>query len=332
MAGWKSLTGAVGRAADYLTPGAGSNRLTDWSGWGDPVRQNGGASGSWESAYTPPASSVTQDSSMADWRKGIEDEMRRLTSSMAPTPKLAQFDVLGNYRQAQSAAERAQNPLYEQKLNQFLARNEAKRGQARGRFNLEAETIGMEKANTIEENQINRGRTAEDTQMAIEGINIAEGNYQGNEGREFDQQYRQAAEQIAASGMATSGLGRQQSSDAIRLRNVTNQQQLDAFNSQREAKQLFKERTFEDLARGDVNAEKLATSRTRAAQFDLDSAIEDLFWDEEVFKVENESERLKAVRSDAQNYQQLGIEQFLAGLQGSGMSAQDIAYNRQVYA
>jgi hypothetical protein len=307
------------------------------SNWQDPTKAVGSFNGR---AYNyagdwlgpAPGSTTQNNNDNAKYMADLQAQIRALNNQMAQQPKLAKFDVMANWRNAQSAAERAVNPLYEKKLSNFLEQNQAKRVRKQGEFNLTKEQTAQELADTLSTNAINRTRTAEDTQMAVDTINTKESQFQTDEGQSFDANYRQVAEQLAASGAATTGMGKQQTSDMVRLRNVTSQRQLDEFQGQREAKQLFKTRTFEDLARGDEQANRLATSKTKAAQFDLDAYIEDLAFDETNFRMSNEAERMSAVYADAENQRQLGVEQFLAGLAGSGYGAKDIAYNRQVYA
>ena len=271
------------------------------------------------------------DNSAAQWAS-LSAEIRRLQNSLAAQPKLASFDIMSNWRQAQSAAEKAQNPLYERKLNEFLERNVQKKQYKQNEFNLGNENIQLEKNQALEDSATSRVRTEQDTQGAIDKINQSEGYYQQDEGQQFDTDYRQLAEQVAAEGGSETGLGRQQSYDAIKLRNITNERQLNEFKGQREAKQLFKERTFEDLARGDERATILATNKTKAAQFDFDDYLNELAYNEKVFRQDNETARLEAVLRDTANYEKAGVESFLAGLAGQGFSAKDIAYNRSVYA
>lgn len=259
-------------------------------------------------------------------------ELRRLQNSIPPAPRLANFNVMANWQAAQSAAERAVNPLYDKYLNDFLAQTAAKKSTKQREFNLNLETIGQEKDYTLGENQVQRGRTAEDVTSALEKIGKNEEVFQTDEGQQFDTNYRKAAEELAAGGMATSGIGKQSTADQIRLRNVSSQRQLDEFQGQREAKNLFKTRTFEDLTRGDNRATQLAESKTKAAQFDLDKYLEDLGFEETKFRQENEFQRLQSVFQESQTREKTGVEQFLAGLVGQGYSAQDIAANRQVYA
>lgn len=273
-------------------------------------------------------SSVVEDPGLAL----LKAQNAELSRQLSATPRLAKFDVMSNWNNAKSAAERAVNPLYEKKLNDFLEQNQAKSVRKTNEFNMNLENITNEKANTLAENAVGRTRTAEDTALAIEGINTKEGQFQTDEGQSFDQNYRAAAEELAASGAATTGMGKQQTSDMIRLRNVSSQRQLDEFQGQRQAKELFKTRTFEDLARGDATAAQLAESKQKAAQFDLDAYLEDLAFDEKNTRFDNEIARQSAVYENAQQQEKIGVEQFLAGLTGAGYGAKDIAYNRSVYA
>jgi hypothetical protein len=274
----------------------------------------------------------TAESDNAKWMREQTAKYDALLAAANARPKLAQFDVMANWRTAKSAAEKYVNPLYEDKLNKFLQQQTAKKARKQQEFNLTTENIGQEKTTALGENEISRTRTAEDTANAITKVNTLEGQFQDDEGQQFDQNYRAAAEQIAASGGAQTGMGRQQTSDMVRLRNVTSQRQLDEFQGQREAKQLFKTRTFEDLMRGDQQVEQLATSKTKAAQFDLDSYLEDLAFDEVNKRDELDMWKAEQTYNKTQELDRIGTEEFLAGLVGSGRySAEDIAYNRQVY-
>ena len=248
-----------------------------------------------------------------------------------PTPRLANFDVMANWRNAQSAAEKAVNPLYDRKLNDFLAQNQAKRVRKQQETTMRNELTDFDLTTTKEGNEITRQRTAEDVAGAIQKINTVEKNYQTDEGEDFDTNYRATAEAVAASGGATTGMGRQMTADMIRLRNVTNKRQLDEFNEQRQTKEMFKTRTFADLARSDTLAEKTAENSKKMAQFDLDAYLEDLAFDETNFRMSNEQERLGAVLNEAKTQQSLGTSQFLAGLKAQGYSAADILANAQVY-
>ena len=189
----------------------------------------------------------------------------------------------------------------------------------------------MSKSNALEDSRVNRARTEQDVTQAVQNINKSEGIYQQDEGQAFDQNYRQVAEQLAAAGAATTGLGKQQTSDMVRLRNVQNQRQLDEFVGQREAKQLFKDRTFEDLLRGDQRAEALAANQMKGARFDLDSAMQDIAIDEEANTFAAEIERGDKASQIAESVYRNNVDTWLAGLAGQGYSTNDIATTASIY-
>ena len=85
------------------------------------------------------------------------------------------------------------------------------------------------------------------------------------------------------------------------------------------------------MARGDKNAQDVATAKDKAAQFDLDSYLEELAADETVFRTDNEVKRLADISAQQQTYAQQGTQAFLASLAGAGWRPQDIALAYQVY-
>lgn len=261
----------------------------------------------------------------------LDDMLKAIRAAQTPAPRIANWNYADNWAKAMEQGKAEAQSLYDAKIAQLAKRIEVAKNQARGKYNLAAEGIQMGKDNTLQDNQVNRVRTAEDTTKAIENINQAEGIYQTDEGQAFDQNYRQVAEQLAASGAAGTGLGKQQTSDMIRLRNVQNQRQLDEFQGQREAKQLFKDRTFEDLLRGDQRAEQLAANSLKGAKFDLDSALEDIAIDEDNNKFVYEIERGNNATERGMSIYDTNVNNWLAGLSGQGYNANDIATTASIY-
>jgi len=260
-----------------------------------------------------------------------DDMMKAIRAAQPPTPRIANWNYADNWNKAMEQGKAEAQSLYDAKIAQLAKRINVAREQATGKFNLASEVIGMTKANALEDNRVNRARTEQDVGQAIQNINKSEGIYQQDEGQAFDQNYRQVAEQLAAAGAATTGLGKQQTSDMIRLRNVQNQRQLDEFVGQREAKQLFKDRTFEDLLRGDQRAEQLAANQLKAARFDLDSAMQDIAIDEDNNRFVAEIERGNNASDRAQSIYSTNVNNWLAGLADQGYSANDIATTASIY-
>lgn len=262
---------------------------------------------------------------------GLQRQMAALQQQLAYQPKLPTFDVLGNYNRARSTAESAVNPLYQKYLTDFLAAQQMRKGNKQQETELAKQANATNLSQTLAESAVNRGRAAEDTATAIGQLNVQEGQMQQDTGTQFDIDRRAAAEANAASGLTTSGIGRNNMFVQEEQRNISEDRQVKEFENQRQAKQLFKSRTFEDLARGDENAKTISSQRDASAQFDLDSYLEELAAEETQYRLDNEVKRLGDINSQTQTYASQGTQAFLASLAGAGWRPQDIALAYQVY-
>lgn len=275
-----------------------------------------------------PPKPKAQDNS---YLQGLQSQLAALQSQLAYQPKLAKFDVMGNFNRARSQAEQSVNPLYEKYLRDFLAKQQMQRENKQGETTLRKQSNATELAQALAESGVTRTRTTEDTAAAVQKLTEQEGQFQEDSGTQFDVDRRANAESIAASGLTTSGLGQMKMFEQQDQRNVSEERQVKEFNNQRDAKRLFATRTFEDLARGDENARTISSQKDEAAQFDFDSYLRELAADETQFRTQNEVERLGAINSQAQTYERQGTQQFLASLAGAGWRPQDIALAYQVY-
>jgi hypothetical protein len=275
-----------------------------------------------------PPKPKQQDNS---YLQGLQSQLSALQQQLAYQPKLAKFDVMGNFNRARSSAEQAVNPLYEKYLRDFLAKQQIQKENKGGEVNLRKQSNAMELAQSLAESGVNRGRTVEDTAAAIDKLNEQEGQMQQDTGTQFDVDRRALAEDIAARGMTSTGIAGGQMFDQQNMRNISEERQVKEFTNQREAKKLFSMRTLEDLARGDENAKQISSQKDTEAQFDLDAYLRELAADETQFRTENEVKRLGDINSQAQTFERQGTQQFLASLAGAGWRPQDIALAYQVY-
>lgn len=262
---------------------------------------------------------------------GMQSQLAALQQQLAYQPKLPTFDVLGNYNRARSTAEQYVNPLYQKYLTDFLAKQQMRKGNKQQETELAKQANATDLSQSLAESMINRGRATEDTANAVGQLNVQEGQMQQDTGTQFDIDRRATAEANAASGLTTSGLGRNNMFVQEEQRNISEDRQVKEFENQRQAKQLFKSRTFEDLARGDENAKTISSQKDQAAQFDFDSYVEELAAEETQYRLDNEVKRLGDISSQTQTYATQGSQQFLASLAGAGWRPQDIALAYQVY-
>lgn len=293
-----------------------------------------GASGSWEAPKPAPVKPayVAPDNSAANELARMQSEynalLRQQINSM---PRLYTYDTNSSYDRAKKAAEVNQRPLFDLKLGKFLENIGTQRNQINQEATLSREGTAMENQQTREDNATNRTRTAEDVAAALDMIARGETNFLDDNARQFDADRRAAIEANAAAGMTTSGLGQQALAEQVELNDIAGTRQLEEFDNQRSAKQLFQNRTFEDLARGDLRSDEKRILSDKRIQLDLDSALSDLAYSEFTGKQGLEAEYAANVLNDALSIDRQYRQEFINSLAGQGARAQDIAYAQQIY-
>lgn len=264
--------------------------------------------------------------------KSYADQLKALQYQIAQQPKIYSYDVAGGAAKARAAAEGAVNPFYTKKLNDFLAQEETKKQRSQQDYTTQNQQIEQALQDAIDTSNISRNRTTEDTGTKLADIGNQENYFQNTEGTQFDRARQALLSQGAQSGMLGSGLGNQQDVNAISDRNATSAQQVQDFNNQKAATELFKTRTFEDLSRTDALNTRGAGQKKESNQINLDRALQDIGTETEGFKFQNEADRLGAVLGEQQRQQQLDYGSFIQGLIGSGARNQDVAATSQAYS
>lgn len=239
-------------------------------------------------------------------------------------PSIPDFNPLETYESARKRAEKAINPVYEDKIQRFMNRQSELRGEARQTFDLTAEDINASLDEALQENQVSRTRTSEDVAAAIGQLNTQESQYQLDEGEEFNYARENAIQQLANSGMLTSGLGGQQMAERVRRRNIDSERTTDQFDEQREQKRLFETRTFEDLARADEQVEGRAERQTEQAEFDLESTLDEIAYNTRVQKEQFEIDRLGEILSRTESNYNTTVRSIMNDLIKSGRDTRDI--------
>lgn len=317
-----------GTAYDYLTPGLGSSRLTDYgAGLKDPRPVVPTPA----QPPKPPTNLTPAPVANDSFVQSLNAQIAALQKQMAYQPKLPTYDIMDNYNKARSTAEAAVNPLYDKYLQDFLAGQQLKTTNKQTEVGLTKEQIAQELQGTLEQNNVDRTRTAQDTTNAIADLNTQEGQFQQASGTQNDVDRRALAEGVAASGLTTSGIGAGQVYDQNNKHNLDEGQQVQEYTNQREAKKLFETRTFEDLARGDTQAQQISEGKNKAADFDLEQYLDELSTDETQFRNQNDSDRVAAIADQTGTYANQGTQSFLSSLAGAGYRPQDIALAYQVY-
>lgn len=264
-----------------------------------------------------------------DWKKYIADAYNKMASQNAQLQKLmaqqyrppvaANFNISQNWAKARSQAEAAVNPLYVKKLNDFLERQKvelARKNEDIARSNSQLEEILK---NAMESSDISRTRTSEDVTKELSNIADTQQNFQQDTGQQYDQARSALQGNLAQSGLTTSGLGQQQLEQANTQQNIEEGRQVKSFNMQKETQQLFRTRTFEDLARSDVLQKRKESAGKELNKIDLDRYIQDQVYNEAQTRQQLEAQRMQDVLQQSGSYAKQGLADFLATIKDAGV-------------
>jgi hypothetical protein len=191
-------------------------------------------------------------------------------------PWIPNLDVDKIYKQSKAKAAGEANSWYQTQLDSFLGQINYKKQLQGDYYNTATEGLENQLKNLIEGNVTTRGRTLEDTSYNLGQIKENEGDRQTYEAQQFDQARRGIQENLGASGMSTSGLGRQKLASAGFDRKMTETAQAREVADKQRTQEKTLSRTFEDLA----TSEKRKTEETelgkRQAKISFDDAMNDL--------------------------------------------------------
>lgn len=330
--GLHSIGGAIGRAADYLTPGTGSNRLTDWGGWGDKQTSN-----PISAPKTPTAPSYQPDNTsktLADANSkydALSKQVSALLSQLNQQPRLPSWDYASNYARAQQQATAAVNPVYQDKLTQYLQKAQAALGQKQVSVTRNKEDIATQLAQALQDSATGRVRTTEDATTQTGDVNQSENTFQRQEGRAFDAARTALLGDVSNAGLTESGIGQGQVQNAVTDRNIASEDQTAQFNAKRRDINTIKTRTLADLDTADTRAQGSAQRSTESQDIDLNNFIQNAQLDEQSFRTQNEADRTLAINSATQSAYQNIVAQAIANLTQGGARAQDIQLFKQVY-
>ncbi len=250
--------------------------------------------------------------------------LSRIGSPAAPTPTPPpaslsmprvvappKLDYAAIQTQARAQAENAVNPYYTSQLNKFLEQQSFQKQQQQAQTETNVKNLEDTLKNTLEGNTIQQGRTAEDVALNQANINQTADQFQTDTGQAADANRIAQARQIAQAG-TTGGLGAQQQEATQIARNTGEKRQEQQFQQQRNTQELFKTRTFEDLARSGELATASTEKGKKQADFDLNNFMKNADFELENKKGQLEVQRLQAVGDEQSKQARLAYNQYLA--------------------
>jgi hypothetical protein len=277
-----------------------------------PLYSNAGLSLASKSA-NKSASSVNQ--STAEWQRLQAETARLLASPNSQQQAYAPIlDVTSINAQARKAAEKAVNPYYTKLLNQFVTQQKTQKAQQTKQYQMNVENLQQELQNTLQGNEISGARTTQDVATNVQQLGQQEEQMQQDTGTQFEQDRLQQAKELAAGGMAQSGLGKQQQTQTVTQRNISEQRQTQQIEQQKQQQELFKSRTFEDLARSGELATQTKVKGEKQGKFDLDTYIQNQGYELTNKKQDLESERISKVISESSNRAKIAVNKWISSI------------------
>lgn len=254
-----------------------------------------------------------------------------IQAQLAAQPRLPTYNTAAAWANAQKAATAAVDPVYTDKLNQYLqAAQLGKTVQTRKQGEQEAD-IASTLTNQTADNATTRIRTGEDQTTRLGDVGTNEVNYQADSGTAFDQARTALLGDIANSGLVTSGIGQGKVASTTAQRNQTDNEQTQQFDASRRDINTTATRSFEDLATSDTRNTSAAATGTARSKQELQDYIDNANIEEQGFRMNNEADRQAAISQATGAEYKTAVQQFIASLVGSGARAQDIALASQVY-
>lgn len=237
-------------------------------------------------------------------------------SVYAPVGNAAYYNTGQAYQKAFQQAQSQVDPFYNQQINAFNTNIAAMNQQAQQQQSLTSAQIQQQLANTLQGNQISQQRVGEDTSTALGNLGNAQQNYKQTEGMQFDQAQRALAQGLGQAGTAESGGGQQQVATAQKQEQLGQQAQGQQYQVQRQAQQLFANRSFEDISRSSGIAGQQAGQQESQGKLDLNKQLTQLAsQQQQQTAAYTQSMKQQELSQAGANYD-IGLNQFFQSLQG----------------
>jgi len=224
------------------------------------------------------------------------------------------LDLASINSQARAKAEANVNPYYVKQLNTFIQRQTFNRGVQQKQTQMNIDSLNENLKNTLQQGEIDKTRTSQDVASNLNQINTKADEFQQDTGQEFNDARIAQAKQLASQGLTGSGIGTQQQLATQSKRNTVEGRQSAEFKQQKDVQNLFKTRTFEDIARSGGLATKAKEKGQKQAEFDLNNYIKNQEFELESEKLSLESQRLQRVAQETSAQGGMLVNQFIQSI------------------
>lgn len=261
----------------------------------------------------------------------LDRQIAALQAQLEAMPRLPTYNTTEAWARAERTATAAVNPVYQDKLNNALAKFNQQRRNQKTVTRRGKEDLDIRQRQLMEDIDTQRQRTSEDVEAQLAESRYQEGLFQDVEGTQFDRANRQARTELAQAGLTMSGLGQQQLAEMERQRNIESADQVRSFENERAAQELFRTRTFEDLETKGKRGQQATERAKKDLDIALDNFLKNIDYQEQEFRWQNEQDRLAAIGQATTNAYNTEIRNWLANLANEGWRPQDIQAAYQTY-
>lgn len=260
--------------------------------------------------------------------KSMQDMIAALRT---PTPRFVNYDITASWDKARQMATQAVSPVYQQKLTDFVNRQKTELQRQQDDTVTRKAALDLALGRLREDTQVQRDRTAANTTTNINDITAARDYAARSEGLNFDAANRALTEDVAASGLAESGLGQQQIQETQMARREDSNEQVRQYENKVEAQNILMNRTFEDLMTKETRGEEDTATQKSKLDLDLERFMEDQSYDLDQQQKILELQKQADIAQKSIGIQGQLVDQWLASLAGQGYTAQEIANAASIY-
>lgn len=324
-----ALGAGLGTAYDYATPGKGSSRLTN------STYNYFAPTPSYSAPVAKPKTQATSTAAGPDlasiYNDALAKAMAAARANQPPVPRMINFDITGSWDKAREMATNAVSPIYQQKLNDFIGRQQTELTRQQTDTNTQKSALDTALQQFLDDSATTKQRTTEDTNANVTDINAQQAANEQTEGLSFDQANRSLNESLGAGNVADTGLGQQAVTEGQKARDIASNEQLRQSTEKVEAANTLMNRTFTDLTTG--NTRKTDATNTGKGQLDLNMErfIEDQGYNLDQEKKQEDLSKEADIAQQQIGYQGQLVDQWLASLSGKGYTAQEIANAASIY-
>ncbi len=329
----------------WIAGGSANKYLADWYKNTSPTGQsqyvssllknvgNDGKSGNagWNVVSTRLYDQYNKDKELYKSDQAYNQQLALINAMKTPTPRFVNYDITGSWNKAREMATQAVSPIYQQKMNDFINRQQQELGRKQTDTNTGKYALDQALARLMEDTGVQRNRTAEDTAFNIQDINDNLAYTTRAESLNYDAANRALTEGLGAGNMAESGLGQQQLQEGQLARREQSNEVIRQSDNKVEAQNTLMNRTFEDLTTKETRSGEDTTSGKQKLDLDLERFIEDQAYDRDQTQKQNDLSMAADIAQKSIGIQGQLVDQWIASLSGKGYTAQEIANAASIY-